>query len=983
MAWLGSMDLGRGAPSDSSGTENPPRFPKLNDLRFDAGFRPRKRYGYCRAVSMSRPKLIEVALPLAAINAEAAREKSIRHGHPSTLHLWWARRPLAAARAVIWASLVDDPSGRPEFAAPPGETDEQRTERTNRIDAERRRLFAILERLVKWENSNNPDVLAEARAEIDRCWPDGPPPILDPFAGGGAIPLEAQRLGLTALAGDLNPVAVLINKAMIEIPPRFAGIPPVHPDIDKTLTTWQRAQGLTADVEAYGQWMRDEAQRRIGHLYPDAEGPGGERLTPIAWIWARTVESPDPSWSGHVPLVASWTLAKRPGKPKVWIEPVTDRGTQTVSYAIREGGEPTHERTVNRGNGVCIATGAAIDGDYIKSESRAGRMGQQLIAVVAEGQGTRRYYAPAESASTAARCEEPAWKPEGQNPRRLSGGTVYVYGLDEWWKLFTPRQLVALTTFSDLVGEVAGRVRADAAAAGMATDGLRLRDGGGGADAYADAVVTYLSLGVSRLADMCNTLCRWESSRTQVRNLFGRQAIPMVWDFAENNVFNDAGGDFRTSLRSVARALERLPAAGTGIGRVAQRDARARVQESAGAVVSTDPPYYDNISYADLSDFFYVWLRRSLSDVWPDECSTLLTPKAEELIANQYRAGSRAEAERHFESGMAEFMADVARNQPDGVPATIYYAYKATETKEGEVRTTGWDTFLQAVIDAGMEVNATWPMRTELGHRLVASGTNALASSIVLACRPRRKTAALATRGEFVAALRQELPEAVRVLQSGNIAPVDMAQSTIGPGIKVFSRYARVVEADGTSMPVSVALAIINDVLGEVLDGEEAELDADTRFALTWFAEHGYSPGPSGDADSVARAKNTSLAGIETAGIGEARAGKFALYERGEVDQEWSPLDDDRLTVWEATQHLAAALERSESEAAELLHALGGYGDRARQLAYLLYQKATNRGWTSEAGAYNSLIAAWPSLRTGAATVAAATSVPSQGDLAL
>ncbi|MDE0161639.1 MAG: DUF1156 domain-containing protein [Acidimicrobiaceae bacterium] len=915
-----------------------------------------------------RPKLIEVALPLGAINREAAREKSIRHGHPSTLHLWWARRPLAAARAVIWASLVDDPSGDPSLTS-----EEQ--------EVERRRLFDILERLVKWENTNNPDVLAEARAEIDRCWPDGPPPILDPFAGGGAIPLEAQRLGLTALAGDLNPVAVLINKAMIEIPPRFAGMPPVHPDVDKTLTTWQRAQGLAADIETYGQWMRDEAQKRIEHLYPDAEGPDGEMLTPIAWIWARTVESPDPSWSGHVPLVASWTLAKRPGKPKVWIEPVVDRCAQTTSYEIRQGGEPANERTVTRGNGVCIATGAAIDGGYIKSEARAGRMGAQLMAVVAEGERGRVYLPATPGDEAAADCHEPAWKPEGSNPEKLTGGTVFVYGLDEWWKLFTPRQLVALTTFSDLLGEVAGRVRADAAAAGMATDGLRLRDGGSGADAYADAVVTYLALGVSRLADMCNTLCRWESSRTQVRNLFGRQAIPMVWDFAENNLFNDAGGDFRTSLRSVARALERLPAAGTGIGRVAQRDARARVQESAGAVISTDPPYYDNISYADLSDFFYVWLRRNLADVWPDECSTLLTPKGEELIANRYRAGSRAQAEWHFESGMAEFMADVAKHQPDGVPATIYYAYKATETKEGEVRTTGWDTFLQAVIDAGLEVNATWPMRTELGNRLVASGTNALASSIVLACRPRRKTAALATRGEFVAALRQELPEAVRVLQSGNIAPVDMAQSTIGPGIKVFSRYARVVEADGSSMPVSAALAIINDVLGEVLDGEEAELDADTRFALTWFAEHGYSPGPSGDADSVARAKNTSLAGIETAGIGEARAGKFRLYERSELASDWSPLHDDRLTVWEATQHLAAALERSESEAAELLHALGGHGDRARQLAYLLYQEANDRGWASEAGAYNGLIAAWPSLRTGAATIAATAAAPTQQTL--
>ena len=872
---------------------------------------------------------------------------------------------------------MDDPSGCDEFAAPDSENAEQKAERTNRIDAERHRLFGILERLVKWENSNNSDVLAEARAEIDRCFPDGPPPILDPFAGGGAIPLEAQRLGLTALAGDLNPVAVLINKAMIEIPPRFAGMPPVHPEIDKSLTTWERAQGLAADVEAYGQWMRDEAQKRIGHLYPDATGPGGEKLTPIAWIWARTVESPDPSWSGHVPLVASWILAKKPGKPKVWIEPIIDRHTMTINYAIREGGEPSHPRTVDGGNGTCVATGAAIPGRYIKSESRAGRMGQHLIAVVVEGEQGRSYVvATAGDVDAATNCQEPSWKPEGRNPERLTGGTVFVYGLDGWWKLFTPRQLVALTTFSELLDKAAERVKSDASAMHLPADRARLRDGGRGAQAYADAVVTYLALGISRLTDMCNALCRWESSRTQVRNLFSRQAIPMVWDFAENNVFNDAGGDFRTSLGSVIRALERLPATQTCW--VAQRDAPTRVRESAGAVLSTDPPYYDNISYADLSDFFYVWLRRNLADVWPDECSTLLTPKAEELIANQYRAGSKAMAEEHFESGMAEFMAEVAKHQPDDAPATIYYAYKATETREGEVRATGWDTFLQAVIDAGLGVNATWPMRTELGNRLLASGTNALASSIVLACRPRRASATLATRGEFMAALRQQLPEAVRVLQSGNIAPVDMAQSTIGPGIKVFSQYARVVEADGSSMPVSAALAIINDVLGEVLDGEEAELDADTRFALTWFSEHGYSPGPAGDADSVARAKNTSLAGIEESGIGEARAGKFRLFERGELDSNWSPVHDDRFTVWEATQHLAAALERSESEAVELLHVLGGNGDRARQLAYLLYQRANDKGWASEAGAYNGLITAWPNLRTGAATVAAAAAGPAQ-----
>ena len=938
-----------------------------------------------------RPKLIEVALPLAAINREAAREKSIRHGHPSTLHLWWARRPLAAARAVIWASLVDDPSGRPEFAAPPDETEQQTAERLGRIDVERRRLFAILERLVVWENSNDADVLAEARAEIDRCWPEGPPPVLDPFAGGGAIPLEAQRLGLTALAGDLNPVAVLINKAMIEIPPRFAGMPPVHPGIDKELTTWERAQGLAADVEAYGRWMRDEAHKRVGHLYPDATGPDGEKLTPIAWIWARTVESPDPSWSGHVPLVASWTLAKRPGKPQVWIEPVVDRSTQTISYAIREGGEPSQERTVTRGNGVCIATGAAIDGDYIKSESRAGRMGTQLIAVVAEN-GRGRVYLPATAQDeAAAACDPPEWRPFGaitENSRYMLPPS---YGMDEWWKLFTPRQLVALTTFSDLLTEAVERVRADAAkclrddevrpgddcpgtdsARGRDDqDGARLRDDGGGADAYADAVVTYLAFAVDRMADRNSTICSWDASRQHARNVFARQAIPMVWDFTENNPLGASSGSWSNCVSGISRGVEHLPASLDG-GAVVQRDARARVQESAGAVVSTDPPYYDNIPYADISDFFYVWLRKNLSDVWPDEFSTLATPKAEELVADSVRAGSKERAEEHFEAGMAGFMATIAANSSPGAPATVFYAYKATETVGGAVRTTGWDTFLQGVIDAGLQVTATWPMRTELANRPRGLGSNALASSIVLACRPRPASAALASRGEFLAALRDELPESVRVLQSGDVAPVDMAQSAIGPGMKVFSRYARVVEADGSAMRAADALAIINDVLGEVLDGAEAELDAESRFAFTWYSAHGHSPGPSGDADSLAKAKNTSLSGIASAGIGEARAGKFRLFGRDELPERWSPLHDDRLTVWEAAQHLAAALERSESEAAELLHALGGYGERARQLAYLLYSKANDAGRAADAAAYNGLIAAWGDLRTAAATIATA-----------
>ena len=927
-----------------------------------------------------RPKLIEVALPLAAINAAGSKEKSIVFGHPAALHQWWSRKPLAAARAVIWASLVDDPS-----AEGYRDRDGNLLPTADAQEAERQRLFRILERLVKWENSNDADVLAEARAEIDRAFPKGSPPILDPFAGGGAIPLEAQRLGLTALAGDLNPVAVLINKAMIEIPPRFAGLPPVHPDADKNLTTWDRAQGLAADVDAYGRWMHDEAERRIGHHYPDATDCRGEHLTPIAWIWARTVGSPDPSWPGHVPLVASWTLSRGPDKPMVWIEPIIDRAAGTIRYRVRDGGSPTIERTVNRGNGTCIATGAAIPNSYIKAEGRAGRLGAQLMAVVAEGRRGRIYCSPQAGDEMAAATASPDWKPTESLPEVALGFRVQPYGMNQWWKLFASRQLAALATFSDLLADVAEQARADALAAGMAGDGVRLRDGGHGAAAYADAVVTYLAFVIDKCADYWSTICTWQPASNKVGHTFGMHALPMTWGFAESNPFSNSSGRILSFLRTVCLALEALPRVGivstASGGSVRQRDARARVRESGGAAISTDPPYYDNVPYAGISDFFYVWLRRNLSDVWPDELSTLATPKAEELVADPIRAGSKQQAEERFESGMAEFMSDVRAHCGIEVPATIYYAFKATESEDGQVRSTGWDTFLQAVVDAGIRVTATWPMRTERGTRQRSLGSNALASSIVLACRPRSESAPLATRGELIAALRGELPEAVRLLQSGNIAPVDMAQSTIGPGIKVFSQYSKVVEADGTAMRVSAALSIINDVLGEVLDGEEAELDRDTRFALTWFSEHQYEPGSSGDAESVAKAKNTSLQGLAESGIGEARSGKFRLYRRDELKQPWSPAEDDRFTIWEALQYLVAALERSESEAADLLHTLGGNGDRARQLAYLLYQKANDNGWAAEAIAYNSLITAWPSLREGALAAAARAGGPAQQEL--
>ena len=817
-----------------------------------------------------------------------------------------------------------------------------------------------------WENSNNTELLAEARTEIETSCDGELPNVLDPFCGGGTIPLEAQRLGLPAYGGDLNPVAVLISKALVEIPPRFAGLAPVNPDARDRFgsESWERAQGLAEDIGYYGRWMRDRAFERIGQLYPDATGLDGEKLTPIAWIWARTVRSPDPAWPGQVPLVASWVLRRKAGRPKVWVEPVIDRDATKITYRIREGGEPRYPRTVTRGRGVCIATGAAIPGDYIKSESRAGRMGAQLLAVVAEGRPRGRVYLPPTELPEP--CA-PAWRPQGRNPKKLTGGTVYVYGLDEWWKLFTSRQLVALTTFSDLLAEVRERVRADALDAGMEDERLRIHDGGFGADAYADAVVTYLAFVVDKCADYWSALCSWHNSGEKMRNTFGRQAIPMVWDYAESNPFSRSSGNWLGQVAWAQKAVAAAP--GRGFGDVEQGDAGARLGEAPSPTVCTDPPYYDNISYADLSDFFYVWLRRNLGDIWPQETATLLTPKSEEMIANRYRAGSKEDARAHFEKGMAGFLKRLGTVQHPRFPATIFYAYKQQETKRGEQVSTGWETFLQGLVDARFQVTGTWPVRTELSNKLLAQGGAAvLASSVVIACRPRQPDAPLATRREFIDALHAGLPQAVRLLQDQAIAPVDMAQSAIGPGMEVFSRYARVLEADGTSMPVRTALALINEALEEVLSSEETELDGDTRWALTWYEQFGRDHGPFGDAETLAKAKNTSVAGVVEAAIAELKAGKVRLVAGDDLDEEWDPLTDKRITVWEVAQHLIARLDNSEDDAADLLQKVGGgMGDRARRLTYLLYQIADRKGWSSDAVAYNRLIGAWHDIERRAA----------------
>jgi len=936
-----------------------------------------------------RKKLIEVALPLEAINKASAREKSIRHGHPSTLHLWWARRPLAAARAVIFSQMVDDPSAHPDLF--PTEKKQEK---------ERQRLFRIIEDLVKWENTTNETVLQQARDEIWQSWrytcaenADHPrakdlfdrkklPGFHDPFAGGGALPLEAQRLGLESYASDLNPVAVLINKAMIEIPPKFAGRAPVNPDAQRQKAqmdkSWRGAQGLGEDVRYYGQWMRDEAEKRIGHLYPKIEVTAemvkgrpdlkpsiGKSLTVIAWLWTRTVRSPNPAFAQvDVPLASSFMLSTKAGK-EAYVEPVIEDGGYRFTVKV---GKPKDAEAAKNGtklargaNFKCLMSDTPMAGAYIKAEGKAGRMGARLMAIVAEGDRGRVYLAPTPAHEGAARKAKPVWKPESSLPDDPRNFWTVQYGLTTYGDLFTPRQLVALTTFSDLVGEAREHIRREAVAAGLPNDGKPLRDGGIGNTAYAEAVGVYLAFAVSKMTNIGSSIASWMSDRGAFRETFARQAIPMTWDFAEANTFADIGGSFLIAVEKGAMAIDAFPAKVSATA--AQHDAASQTV-SLDKVISTDPPYYDNIGYADLSDFFYVWLRRSLKPVFPGLFATLAVPKAEELIATPYRHGSKEKAEAFFLGGMTQAMHRLAEQAHSAFPVTIYYAFKQSESDSDDGTTnTGWDTFLAAVIKAGFAISGTWPVRTEGSGRMIALGNNALASSIVLVCRPREANAPTATRREFVTALKAELPAALAHLQRGNIAPVDLAQAAIGPGMAVYTRYAKVLDAEGKPLSVRHALALINETLDEALTEQEGDFDADSRWALAWFDHAGFAEGEYGVAETLSKAKNTSVSGMVAAKILASKSGKVRLLKPSELSADWDPATDPRLTAWETVHQLIRALEAGgEGAAATLVAKLGSQAETARELCYRLYTLCERKKRATEALAYNGLVQSWPEI---------------------
>lgn len=924
----------------------------------------------------SPKKLIEVALPLDDINTAASKEKSIRHGHPSTLHLWFARRPLAVARAILFAQMVNDPGYERNLG---------RGVNKEKAKVERERLFNIIRELVKWENTNNEELLERAREEIRRSWretcdlnqgkagfdPERLPVFHDPFAGGGSLPLEAQRLGFETYATDLNPVPVVLNKAMIEIPPRFKNRVPVGPKEHAAKQArieehWAGARGLAEDFRRYGDWVLKQASHRLAEHYPAITLPqrlGGGKATVLTWLWCRTVASPNPAAGGaHVPLAKSFQLASREGR-ETYVVPKVSDDKRSYVFELQEGGKPKFSSTVGGRGGTCILTESPIPLTYIRTEGNAGRMGHRLMAAVVETTNGRAFVAASE-------IEEPDLSglvqtaPEADILHWAGCTNVVVYGMKTFQSLFSLRQQLALTTFSSLVVEAREVIKKDAIKAGMQDDGIGLEQGGAGATAYAEAISVYLTCAVGRAADYWNTLTSWESGGEFVAHAFTKHALPIVWDYGEINPLANGGGSWSSALGWIARVIDLLPA--NAPGHVLQLDAaRSTVPSDSQTVVSTDPPYYDNVPYSNLSDFFYIWMRLCLRHVYPDIFATRQTPKEDELVASHSLYENIEDAMRHFTDGMTLALRQIHGKSNESVPITIYYAFKQSDTGASGTASSGWESFLESVIKAEFVITGTWPVRTERSSRGRAIGSNALASSIVLVCRKREKEAQTISRRDFLRELKEELGEAVEVMIGGAegispVAPVDLSQAVIGPGMAIFSKYVAVLEADGSPMTVHSALTLINRML---VEGDD--FDADTQFCLGWFDEQGWGVGQFGQADVMARAKGTSVDGVKAAGVVESGSGMVRLLKPAEYPADWSPEQDNRTPVWEALHQMIRALQaQGETEAGALLARMPERSEDIRKLAYRLYTLCERKGWAEEARGYNELITSWHGVET-------------------
>ena len=915
-----------------------------------------------------RKKLIEVDLPLDAINKQASREKSIRHGHPSTLHIWWARRPLAACRAVIFASMVDDPSSCPdEFPDLPSQHEE------------RQRLHNIIEQLVKWENSNDDNLLASARKEIAisvarsrgetapqkptevlNYLRDNAPTVHDPFCGGGSIPLETQRLGLKAVGSDLNPVAVLITKALIELPPKFANQPPINPDADpmgfttgkgknKQQVPWRGASGLAADVRYYGKWMREEAFKRIGHLYPRATLPDGSKTTVIAWLWARTIPCANPACGIKMPMMKTFQLSKKSNNQH-WLRPIIDRDAKSISFQVQnhDRGVP-EDGTVNRNGATCIACGNTVKLNYVREQAKAGNMGEQMTAIVAAGDRKRVFLSSDGEHTHISTLSSPVWRPTTTLPTKALGFSIQNYGFIHWHELYTDRQLLAHTTFSDLIPK----------ARKMMLERSETEE-------YADVVCVYLALAVGKNTDYGSSFASWHTSREIIRNIFARQAISMIWDFAEVNHFSHSTGNWMAQIDWIAKVVAHLSfEANNGIA--FQADASNSVNYGAAPIIVTDPPYYDNIGYADLSDFFYVWLRPLLRDALPDLFSGILTPKNEEIVA----APRFDDPKQKFEDALKNAIKLFRHRCNVDSPSSIFYAYKQQEEQRGGQSSTGWETMLNSIVDADFQVVGTWPMRTELTNRPRSLGSNALASSVVLVVRPRNADAPLATRQEFLEELDPELRIALdRLTRGGHIAPADLRQVAIGPGMEIYSKYSRVETISGEPVTVRGALQHINRVIGTYFDGQESELDTASRFCVDWLKVHGYKEGPYGEAETIALAKNLSVSDIANIHqlVDNKQRGIIKLHPIAEYHPDRKYPMTAEITAWEGCMRMAYHLDTSNTNGqgvigcGEVGRRMAGNLDSVERLAHILYNHYDNLNQPRNAYIYNQSVSEWQNI---------------------
>lgn len=914
-------------------------------------------------------KLIEVRLPLQAINRESARDKNLSAGHPTTLHYWWAARPLPACRAVVFASLVDDPSSRKDLFPDQESQDRERT-----------RLLDFVEKLCRWESHRDPSVLDKAHQEIMASVGTELPTVYDPFCGRGLIPLEAQRLGLETVASDYNPVPVTIAKTLLEIVPRFLHVQPVNPQSRQGALVGgpQPGEGFTADIEYYAARVLETSRSKVGQFFPkyavtaeqaagrpDLRRFVGKTLTPLGWLSARTVRCSNPACGFDIPLVGSFWLSQKQGR-RYWLEPVADDSRKRIAFRIGHGSGSAPPPTKMPGTGAtfkCPACGELSGDRYLEEQGRAGRIGRQLMCVIADGGRSvgRVYLPPREDDERAGRSAMPEWIPDVPIPDYSQAMPTITHGVSTWADMFTPRQLLVLDTLAQAIRELRDAVERDAAEAGMEDDGRPLPEGGKGARAYADAITTFLGMALGKQANRTSAFCFWHTTGEKVEQPFAQQGIQKSWDFVESNPFGDSSGSWIKAveypLKVVKETYSRISPA-----HVFQADAANVTIPRERIMVITDPPYYDNVGYADLSDFFYIWLRRALPDVYPTLFGTVLTPKAHELAAVKHRfAGNKSEAERSFVDGFRAAFRNLAGMQHEDFPLCLFYAYKQKENRSGAKEvSTGWDTMLNGLLDAGLMVTATWPVLSESVETMKKNKAS-LSTSIVLVCRKRPANAQTITRREFISLLKKEMPEALRALQAGSIAPVDLAQSAIGPGMAVFSRHARVLEADGSSMTVRVALALINEALDEVLAQQEGEFDPDTRWAVGWYQQYGLQEGPYGEAETLCKAKNISVRGLQEAGLVVTKANRVRLIPRTDLASEWNPTQDTRLTVWDVTQQLIRAVStEGEQKAAAILQAIGPRAEAARDLAYRLFSVAERKGWTDEAIAYNSLIASWP-----------------------